>query len=150
MPQSIAAVYLHIVWSTKHRFPFIIPEVEAGLHAYLGKVCKEHGCPAIQVGGWVDHVHVLCMLSRNIAMRDLMENLKSHSSKWMKSQHPDCRDFYWQTGYAAFSLSHHDIPRIQRYIRNQHAHHQGQSFQDELRKLHIESNTEFDERYAWD
>ena len=84
MGQSLVKNYVHLVWSTKHRAALIKPPVEAELHNYLGGTCNELGCQSIIVGGWVDHVHVLCMLSQKIALMTLMEKIKSHSSKWMK------------------------------------------------------------------
>lgn len=143
-------LYTHLVWSTKKRVPLINPEVEPQLHAYLGEICKQLGCPPIQIGGWIDHVHVLCLMSRKIAPMKLLEDLKSDTSKWIKGIHPDCRHFYWQSGYGAFSVSPHDVAKVKAYIRNQHAHHQGISFQDECRGLFVENGVTWDERYVWD
>lgn len=143
-------LYTHIVWSTKDRMPFINPEVEPQLHAYLGEICKQLGCPPIQIGGGIDHVHVLCLMSHKISLMKLLEDLKSDSSKWIKDVHADCRHFYWQSGSGAFSVSPDEVQLVKAYIRNQQVHHQNLSFQDELRGLFRENGVDWDERYVWD
>jgi len=123
MGQSLVKNYVHLVWSTKHRAPLIKPPVEAELHSYLGGTCNELGCQSIIVGGWVDHVHILCMLSQKIPLMTLMEKVKSHSSKWIKSKGDEYAGFYWQDGYGAFSVNPSEIDRVIAYIANQHDHH---------------------------
>ena len=99
MGQSLVKNYVHIVFSTKYREPLIHPPVEAELHAYLGGICNRLGCHVIKVGGYTDHIHILCMLSRKIALMKLMEELKSHSSKWIKSKGKGYENFYWQFSF---------------------------------------------------
>jgi len=150
MPQSLSTLYTHLVWSKKNREPFIVPAVEPQLYAYLTEICQQCECPSIQIGGWINHIHVLCMVSRKIAVMKLLEELKSNSSKWIKSLHPDCKHFYWQSGYAAFSVSSREVPVVKDYSRNQHFHHQTRSFQDECRGLLLEHGLSWDERFVWD
>jgi len=95
MGQSLVQNYVHIVFSTKNRQPLIQPPVEAELHAYLGGICNHHECHSIRVGGYTDHIHILCMLSKKIALMKLLEALKSHSSGWIKSKGPAYENFYW-------------------------------------------------------
>ena len=150
MSQSLVKNYVHIVFSTKHRQPLIYPPYEEELHSYIGKVCKELECQPIKIGGYVDHVHILCMLSKKIALMKLLEEVKSHSSKWMKSKHESLFNFYWQDGYAAFSVSLKELDRVIAYIANQHSHHGRTNYKDEYRQLMMENEMPFDERYAWD
>jgi len=150
MGQSLALNYLHITFSTKQRIPFLQKEVSAPLHAYIGNICKEMECQPLQIGGYVDHVHILCMLSRKIALMDLMEELKAHSSKWMKSFGGNCESFYWQKGYAAFSVNPKEVTAVTNYILNQEKHHQKNSFQDELRFFMNRYGMSYDEKYVWD
>ncbi|HET7118776.1 MAG TPA: IS200/IS605 family transposase [Hanamia sp.] len=96
MPQSLVKNYVHLIWSTKYREHLIYPPIEEELHAYLGGVCKRMECHPIKIGGYTDHVHVLCMLSKKIALMKLLEEVKSHSSKWMKTKGEDLTNFYWQ------------------------------------------------------
>lgn len=94
MGQSLVKNYIHIVFSTKYRQPLIIESVQDELFAYLGGICKEMECQPLKVGGYVDHVHILCMLSKKIALMKLLEEVKSHSSKWIKTKDESLKNFY--------------------------------------------------------
>ena len=150
MSQSLVKNYIHIVFSTKHRQTFIHPPVEDELHSYLGGVCRKLECPPIKIGGYTDHVHILCMLSKKIALMKLLEEIKSHSSKWIKTQGLDYSSFYWQDGYGAFSVNPKQVDSVVQYIENQHIHHKDESFQDEYRGFLKRYKIEYDERYVWD
>jgi REP element-mobilizing transposase RayT len=150
MAQSLVLNNVHLVFSTKYRAPLIDEAVEARLHSYLAGVCKGLDCSPLSVGGYLDHVHILCNLSKRVALTKLMETVKSHSSKWIKSVGTDYNNFYWQDGYGAFSVKPSDTEVVMRYIENQRAHHQKISFQDEFRELMKENCISFDERYVWD
>lgn len=136
------------MFSTKHRQPLILPPVEAELHAYLGGICNQLDCQCIIVGGYTDHI--LCMLSKKIALMKLVETVKGQSSKWIKTKGPGYENFYWQDGYGAFSVNPSEIDRVIRYIRNQHEHHSKIDFQKEYRAFLNKYQVEFDERYVWD
>ncbi len=150
MGQSLVKNYLHIVFSTKHRQPLIQPPYEAELHAYLGGICNKLDCQAIKVGGYTDHVHILCMLSKKIALMKLVEEVKSHSSKWTKTLDPSLQNFYWQDGYAAFSVNPTQVDKVIAYIANQHQHHSQKTYQAEYRQFMKYYRMEYDERYVWD
>jgi len=150
MGQSLVKNYLHIVFSTKHRKPLIKGPIENDLHAYLGGICNNLECQPIKIGGYTDHIHILCMLSKKIALMKLLEELKSHSSKWVKTKGDDYKNFYWQNGYGAFSVKPSETERVINYIPNQHEHHRKKSFQDEYRAFLEEYQVAFDERYVWD
>ena len=150
MGQSLTKNYLHIVFSTKYRQPLIHAPYEDQLHAYLGGICKNLECQPIKIGGYTDHVHLLCMLSKKIALMKLVEEVKSHSSKWIKTLDPSLKNFYWQDGYGAFSVAPSGVNRVSNYIANQHAHHSKRTFQDEFRDILHKCEIEYDERYVWD
>jgi REP element-mobilizing transposase RayT len=150
MGQSLVKNYVHITFSTKHRQPLIHPPVEEELHSYLGGICNKLECPVIKVGGYTDHVHILCMLSKKIALMKLREEIKSHSSKWIKSKDAEYENFYWQDGYGAFSVNPAEIDVVIAYIANQHAHHSKKTFQDEYRAYLEKYLVVYDERYVWD
>jgi putative transposase len=150
MGQSLVKNYLHIIFSTKNRQTIIYPPVEAELHAYLGGICKSLECHVLKVGGYTDHIHILCMLSKKIALIKLLEELKSHSSKWIKTKGQGYENFYWQDGYGAFSVSPSGVDHVVSYIANQHEHHSKISFQEEFRKFLYDYQIEYDERYVWD
>jgi len=141
---------MHLVFSTKYREHLIHIPVEEELHAYLGGICKRMECHPIKIGGYTDHVHVLCMLSKKIALMKLLEEVKSHSSKWMKTKGEDLSNFYWQDGYGVFSVNPADIDRVIAYIANQKEHHSKISFQNEYRAILKRYKVEYDERYVWD
>jgi REP element-mobilizing transposase RayT len=125
-------------------------KIQEALHGYLGGICRQLECHPVQIGGYNDHVHILCNLSKKITVIKLLEEIKKNSSKWMKTKGDDYSGFYWQDGYAAFSVSHIDLEAISEYIRNQHKHHNEQTYQDECRALFKKYNIEYDEKYVWD
>ncbi len=131
MPQSLANVLVHLVFSTKDRVPLIRADVESELYAYTSKVLDTSDSPMIAIGGIEDHVHILFKLSRKFAIADLVETVKTDTSRWIKSKGAAYTDFYWQSGYGAFSVSPTTADKVIGYIRNQTEHHRAKSFQDE-------------------
>ena len=150
MPQSLARNLVHLVYSTKNRQPLIAKEHRDALYAYQAGIFKEWDSPAIIIGGVEDHVHALFSLSKNWALKKIVEEVKKGSSKWMKSDGPQNAAFSWQAGYGAFSVSQSNEETVKRYIENQERHHKRVTFQDELRALFQRHKVEFDERYVWD
>ena len=151
MPQSLAKILVHIVFSTKHRQPFLKDESLRGeLHAYAITVLKSRDSPSLAINTVEDHIHILCSLSRKITVADLVEQLKTSTSKWLKTKSPSLKRFYWQAGYGAFSVSESKRPAIMRYIARQQEHHRRMTYQDELRLICAKQGIEIDERYVWD
>lgn len=149
MGQSLVKNYVHIIFSTKSRAPLIQPPLAAELHAYLGGICKELSCPAISVGGYTDHVHILCRLSKNVALSNLIQKLKSASSKWVKNKSTNLSNFYWQNGYGAFSVNPKQVDAVVEYINKQYEHHKEKTFQEEYRSFLDQYKIDFDEQYVW-
>jgi len=150
MSQSLSKIYVHLIFSTKHRLPMIDQAVQPKLHAYLAGIFSQLECAAVNIGGVSDHVHVLFRLSKVRALCDVVEEIKKGSSKWMKTQGESYAEFYWQSGDGAFSVSVSNVDAVRNYIRNQSDHHKTVSFQDELRAFLRKHEIEFDERYVWD
>lgn len=150
MSQSLAKNFVHIVFSTKHREPTIVPAVAPELYAYIGGICSNLKCNPVMVGGHRDHMHILCLLSKNMSLANLMQKIKGDSSLWIKSRFLGLENFYWQNGYGAFSVGPFGVERVKRYILNQEQHHKKQTFQDEFRKYLHRYQVEYDERYVWD
>ena len=124
MPQSLARIVLHIVYSTKHRAPLLADaEVRTRLHAYMAVVLQGSKCEPILINGMEDHVHTLCNFSRTITIGDLIETMKTTSSRWMKERGSKYAEFYWQRGYGAFSVSQSQVEKLRLYITNQEEHH---------------------------
>jgi REP-associated tyrosine transposase len=151
MPQSLSRVWLHIVFSTKDRQPLLRDEqLREEMFKMLGHVANELDCLSGGVGGWEDHVHLLCGLSRTVTIAELVETLKKETSKWAKDRAPQWHRFYWQNGYGAFSVSQSLVGQVQAYIKRQKEHHSTQSFQVEFRMLCDRHGVAIDERYVWD
>jgi len=151
MPQSLSKVYLHIVFSTKHRYPFLAnSEFRAEMHRYLGGTCNALGCRAIAVGGVSDHVHILCLLSRKLSIADMVMDLKGQSSRWAKKGRPPLSHFRWQRGYGVFSVSESSVEIVRNYINNQQEHHRKKSFKEEYLGILEEHKIEYDENFVWD
>ncbi len=150
MPQSLAQIYVHIVFSTKDRVPFLQEkDLRDEMYSYLAGICKNLDSPPLKVGGVENHVHILCRHSRKYATVDLLQKLKKDSSKWVKRRDRNLSDFHWQDGYGAFSVSPSHVPALRQYIANQEEHHKIESFEDEFRRLLEKYGIEYDERYVW-
>ena len=149
MPQSLSCVLIHIVFSTKDRAPLLDSSVRPALDGYLATVARNSGCQCFRVGGVADHVHLAIRLSRTITIAQLVEELKTSSSKWLKTQSPALRGFAWQGGYDAFSIGPTSVEGLKRYIDRQEEHHRTRTFQQEYRKFLERYGVDYDERYVW-
>jgi putative transposase len=151
MPQSLANVLVHIVFSTKERRALLQNhDLRVEMRRYIAGISKTLECPAIIVGGATAHVHVLASQSRTIALAEWVKEMKRASSLWAKQKSPEWGLFQWQAGYGAFSVSQSQKHRVEAYIGSQEEHHRKLSFQDELRQLLRKHEIAFDERYVWD
>ena len=152
MTKSFANVNIHLIFSTKDRTPFIR---DAGfreqLHAWLGGVSRKNECAPILIGGVEDHVHMLCKLSRSLALADWVKELKQTSNVWARRiLRPVNGKLAWQIGYGAFSVSESNVESVKDYIARQEEHHRKESFKDEFRAFLRKHRIEWDERYIWD
>lgn len=150
MPQSLSSILIHLIFSTKHRESFISPEIEVELHPYMAKIFRALKSPALAIDGTRDHIHSLFALSRVITIADVVEEVKTESSKWIKTKGLEFRNFHWQSGYGAFSIGQSQVASVKRYIQSQKEHHRRVTFQDEFRKFLKRYEIEYDERYVWD
>ncbi len=150
MPQSLSSILIHLIFSTKNREPFILPEIESELHPYMAKIFRALRSPALAIDGTSDQVHTLFSLSRVVTIADIVEEVKTESSKWMKTKGQEFKNFHWQSGYGAFSIGQSQAARVQRYIQSQKQHHRRVKFQDEFRKFLKKYQIEYDEKYVWD
>ena len=107
-------------------------------------------CDPILINGTEDHVHILCNLSRTVALSKLVEEIKRQSSKWIKEQGLGFQDFFWQGGYGVFSVSQSNVDVVRAYVADQEEHHRKFSFQDEFRAMCQKHGIAVDERYGWD
>ena len=150
MSQSLSNVYVHITFSTKKHHPFIDNNIEQELWAYIGGICKALECNPIRVGGYQNHAHICCLLSRTITQAKLLEEIKKESSRWIKTKGRQYSHFYWQDGYGIFSVNPSEIQKVVEYIDNQHKHHEKRTFKEEFLAFLKKYKTTYDERYLWD
>jgi putative transposase len=150
MPQSLAKVMVHLVFSTKDRESILGDEIRDELHAYIGGIIGSLKGTLLKSGSVSDHIHLLIAQPRTISISDLVQEIKTGSSKWIKTMGGSHASFHWQGGYGIFSISPSHRDAIETYIANQAEHHRKETFQDEFRRLLAKYNIEFDERYVWD
>ena len=148
MASTLTSLLVHVVFSTKNREAMIPERVEAGLHAYMGGICRGNGSRLMAAGGVEDHRHLFVSLGKSVAVADLVMEVKRDSSSWMK-ENGGPAEFGWQDGYAAFTIGRSQVEALVRYIAGQRAHHATVSFQDELRAILRKYEVECDERYVW-
>jgi putative transposase len=150
MPQSLSNVFVHIIFSTKNREPWLDFATRPRMHAYLATICRDLNAEVLCVGGVADHVHIVTPLPRTVSQAQLIEGIKKPSSKWIKTLDARYRSFSWQRGYAAFSVSHSQLKTVAQYAQRQEEHHRTRTFQEEYRELLHLHAIEFDEQYVWD
>jgi putative transposase len=149
MSQSLSKLYIHIVFHTKHNQGLIKPEIEPELYAYFGGILKKLKCVPIVINGIEDHIHILCIMSKNIALADLLEELKRSSSRWIKTKDENYNEFAWQGGYGGFSVSQSKADVVKRYIENQKIHHKTETFKEEYIRFLKEYDIDYNEDYLW-
>ncbi|MBO5761552.1 MAG: IS200/IS605 family transposase [Lentisphaeria bacterium] len=147
MGSTHSLVYTHLIFSTKNREPFLGYNIRPRLWQYLGGICNELNCSPVQIGGMEDHVHILCILSRDHSLCELLKILKAKSSAWIKSTFPECAGFFWQSGYGAFSVNPLEKDVVVEYIRNQENHHKKKDFREEFLLFLKKYGVEYDEKY---
>ena len=150
MPQSLARILVHVVFSTKNREPVLSSGIRPLLFGYLASVGRDLGCEVFRVGGVADHVHLAIDLGRTMAIATFVQKVKQTSSAWLKEQPGGPRHFEWQVGYGSFSVGQSQLEVLLDYVANQEEHHRKVTFQDEYRALLKKYGVEADERYVWD
>lgn len=149
MSQSLSNLFVHIIFHINFESVGIKAEDEESLYAYIGCIIKNVESTPILINGTSNHVHILCILSKNIALSKIVEEIKRHSSRWIKSQNPCYHNFAWQGGYAGFSVSASKVEIVKAYIKDQKEHHKKQTFQDEYILFLKEYGISYDEKYLW-
>ena len=148
MPSTHTSLYFHIVFSTKDHLPLITIDWKEKLHAYLGGIVRNQKGVALAVGGIDNHVHLLISLNATHCLSDFMRELKASSSGWIHRE-IGLKNFKWQVGYGAFTVSPNNLERVKNYILNQEKHHRKQKFEEEYVSLLKASNVNYEEKYLW-
>ena len=140
---------MHCVFATKERQPFLSHEIRDRLHPYLGGIARDNSMKALAIGGTEDHVHILLSIPATLSVSKAMQLMKGNSSKWLRDTFPEIKskEFAWQQGFGAFSISVSSIDDTVRYIRNQEQHHQKKSFRNEFENFLRKHKIEFDPKH---
>ena len=149
MSQSLVCQFIHMLFSTKHRFPLIVPELRPRLYAYMGGILQASQGRLLKAGGTSDHVHLLASLHQTSSIAGTIREIKSKSCTWIHDEFPRLKRFSWQTGYGAFSVGIGEVERVKRYIETQETHHRRKTFKEELIWLMEKHGLEYDEKYLW-
>src|SRR2546423_8870282 len=149
MPQSYVNLLYHIIFATKDRELLITTALQPRLYEYIGGIVRKQGGIALAINGMEDHVHLFAKLRQDKALADMIRDFKAHSSGWLHKVFPDLKDFTWQNGYGAFTVSASQASKIKSYIEQQKMHHQKRTFKDEFIEFLRAHEIEFDERYLW-
>ena len=150
MAQSLSQILVHLVFSTKNRDALLADDIRDELHAYIGGIVENHKGTLLKAGSVADHIHLLIAHPRTCAPSDLVREIKTGSSKWLKTRAARYNTFHWQSGYGIFSISPTHRPALEQYIAKQAEHHRNTMFQEEYRSLLNKYGIQFDERYVWD
>jgi putative transposase len=150
MPQSLAQILVHLVFSTKNREPILADDIRDGLHAYIGGIVETRHGALLKSGSVADHIHLLIAHPRTCAPSDLVKEIKIGSSKWLKTKSPKYGNFHWQSGFGIFSISPVHRPALENYLASQAEHHRKVTFQEEYRRMLTKYGIPIDERYVWD
>ena len=149
MAQSLSKLYVHIIFHTKNNQILIGKDIEEELYAYIGGIIKANQSIPIRINGIENHIHILAIMSKNIALAKFVEEIKRNSSRWKKTKNRKYQNFAWQGGYAGYSVSQSVIERTKKYIEKQKEHHKKISFKDEYEQFLKEYDIDYDENYLW-
>jgi len=150
MGQSLAQLYIHLIFGTKNRIKYILPAIENDLHSYIAGILKKIESPAIEINSVPDHIHILFRLSKNVSLAKAIEEVKKQSSSWVKTKPETKESFSWQGGYAAFSVSSSKLDVVRKYIKNQKEHHKKITFQQEVEEFMKKYDViDFSDEFFW-
>ncbi|HEX7585119.1 MAG TPA: transposase [Prolixibacteraceae bacterium] len=149
MSQSLSKLYVHLIFHVKNNVGLLRLEDEKELYAYIGSLIKLSKSIPVNINGTDDHIHVLCLMSKNVSLADLLEDIKRNSSRWIKAKGIHYQNFAWQGGYSGYSVSQSKVEAVNKYIENQKEHHKHQTFREEYIQFLKENGIEYNEDYLW-
>lgn len=150
MPHTYTKLLIHAVFSTKQRLPLINDAWRDRLYRYMAGILDAKQGHLIRAGGVSDHVHLLRRLNASTSAAEAMRLIKTNSAKWIHETYDQAKNFAWQTGYGAFSVSESMQQEVIDYVNAQQEHHRRMSFQEEYRAMPTRHGIDFDERHLWD
>ena len=149
MADTYYSINIHYVFSTKGRLPLITGALPDRLRPFISGILRKHGAKALCIGGTADHIHILASLPAMLSISKMAQLVKGGSSKWVHETFPDKREFSWQEGYAAFSVSVSRVPATLAYIEKHAEHHMKRSFKEEYVSFLSKNGVDYDERHLW-
>ncbi len=149
MTSSYTSLNYHIVFSTKYRKPGLTDAIRSETYRYIAGIIANKRGQVLEIGGVADHIHLVTSCPPTIALADFVRDIKANSSKWLREE-KSRRDFQWQTGYGAFTVSRSQVDVLRRYVRSQPEHHRKRSFEDEFRMILKRHGISFDEKYLFE
>jgi putative transposase len=150
MPGKFISVRVHFIWSTLGRRRWIGPDIEQELYSYIGGIARNHNGALIAAGGDDDHIHLYLSMPSTLSLAQMVNVTKSNSSSWLRQRFPARKQFAWQKGYGAFSVSRSAEHGVIDYLSTQRAHHRQVDFKQEFVRFLEQHGIEYDERYLWD
>jgi len=147
MPDSYTNLLYHVVFSTKDRRPLITPEYEPRLYNYIGGIVRSAGGISLALNGAEDHIHLLTKLRPDRALSDVLRDLKANATGWMHDVFPSLKNFSWQRGYGAFTVSESNVDEVRNYIARQKQHHRKTSFREEFIQFLQVNGIEYNDRF---
>lgn len=149
MPNTYTQIHLQFIFAVKYRAALIDPSWKERLHMYITGIFQENNHKMLQINSMPDHIHIFIGMRPHQSISSLIQNVKTESSKWIKTQKLCPQPFSWQEGYGAFSYSKSQVPDVVRYVQNQELHHQKETFLDEYRKFLTAFEVEWNEPYIF-
>lgn len=149
MSHTYTQLNYHLIWSTKNRESMIFPTFQERLYQYIGGFFRKSNAKCLEIGGVADHIHMLVGIPQTIAVADLIRDVKTSSTKWLRQDVLQNRSFAWQERYGAFTASHSHVDPITEYIRTQAEHHKTVTFKEEFLRILDKNGVEYDEKYLW-
>lgn len=150
MAEALTSVRIHLLWGTRARRPWLDPEWRPRLFGHAGALAGKRGARLLCAGGTRDHVHLYIEHPPSISLADLVHAIKAGTSRWIHEGYPHRRDFRWQGGYAAFSVTPRDDSAVQAYIREQEVLHRERAFYAEYVGLLDRHGVEYDIKRVMD
>jgi REP element-mobilizing transposase RayT len=147
---SYVNLLYHFVWATKGREPLLDDEIRPAVYRQLGVELRKEGCIPLEINGMPDHIHVLAKLHQRHSVPEILSDIKSRSTGWVKRTYPERHGFGWQTGYGGFTVSHSNLEDVRAYIKDQEHHHRERTLTVEFLALCRKNGIEIDEKTMWD
>lgn len=147
MADTYSKIYVHVIFAVKGRQNLIAPKWEDEIYSFITGIIRNKAQKLIRINGMPDHLHLLIGIKPDVALSELVRDIKSNSSRFINEKGWIHGKFEWQQGFGAFSLGHSQLPSAINYIENQKVHHKKSTFKEEylnfLKKYEVEYNPQY-------